>query len=203
MKLRWQARILAGGVLGVGVVASMAWSVAGAQAGTGTVTGTVAWPACIAVPQGAPGAVPGAPPDNAGSPAPDTTAPSGSATAGPADQSGAQPSTVYPVPGPGIVPAPSRPIPAGAVLVAVQDTTINTRTDETGKFTLGSVPSGQYWVVAAGPVQETRAWSLQPNVQVGAGQTMDLGTMVLGTPAYPLACRGPVPFPAAPQSQGS
>jgi hypothetical protein len=73
--------------------------------------------------------------------------------------------------------------------VAVQNTSINSRTDETGAFTLASVPAGMYLTVAAGPVARTvGATASQPNVFVAAGQTTNVGTLVLGG-------TGPVGFP--------
>jgi hypothetical protein len=108
-------------------------------------------------------------------------------------------------------PAPAQPapttagLPAGAVLVAVQSTGISARTDESGNFTLSSVPAGQYLTVAAGPVANaTTAVAERPNVFVNGGQSMDIGTLSLGgSPAVGIACRvvppltgAPVPVPA-------
>jgi hypothetical protein len=85
-------------------------------------------------------------------------------------------------------------LPAGAVLVAVQNTAISARTDEAGKFTLSGVPAGQYMTVAAGPVADSvSATAERPNVFVNGGQSLDIGTLSLGggyTP-YPIACRFP------------
>ncbi|MBV9748809.1 MAG: carboxypeptidase regulatory-like domain-containing protein [Acetobacteraceae bacterium] len=90
-------------------------------------------------------------------------------------------------PGTQAQPAPVQPsasasgLPAGAVLVAVQNTSISARTDETGQFTLSGVPAGQYLTVAAGPVAEAlTATAERPNVFLNAGQTLDIGTLSLG-----------------------
>ena len=83
-------------------------------------------------------------------------------------------------------PVPTNGLPAGAVLVAVQSTSISARTDEAGRFSLSGVPAGQYLTVAAGPVANaTAAVAQRPNVMVNGGQTVDLGTLSLGgTPRH-------------------
>ena len=58
------------------------------------------------------------------------------------------PGQLYPLP----YPYPTRLIPAGAVLVAVQGTTLSARTGEDGQFTIDGVPVGPFFTVAAGPV---------------------------------------------------
>jgi hypothetical protein len=111
---------------------------------------------------------------------------------------------VRPVP----VPVPRTGLPAGAVLVAVQGTSISTRTDEAGRFTLGGAPSGQFLMVAAGPVADSNvAVAARPNVMVTGGQTTDLGTLSLGGASpYGIACgvtpgvAVPDAVPAAPDS---
>jgi hypothetical protein len=90
------------------------------------------------------------------------------------------------------VPQPTNGLPAGAVLVAVQNTSISARTDETGRFTLSGVPAGQYLTIAAGPVADAAsAVAERPNVFVNGGQNLDVGTMNLGGGPTPLgiACR--------------
>jgi hypothetical protein len=149
---------------------------AAAQSDSGTVTGRVLWGACIrAIPLPAPNAdQPAASPDAA--------------------QNGSRP--IPPV-------APSTGLPAGAVLVAVQNTSVNARTDETGRFTLNGVPAGQYLTVAAGPVADSlSAVAARPNVFVTGGQSMDIGTLSLGgMPSGTLPCR--VPPIAIPQGAGA
>jgi hypothetical protein len=84
------------------------------------------------------------------------------------------------------------------VLVAVQGTSLNARTDESGKFRLDGVPVGQYLTVGAGPVSGlTNAMVLRPNVFVsGSGQSVDLGMLSLGQPCgFPF--RGPLAAGAA------
>jgi hypothetical protein len=117
-----------------------------------------------------------------------------------------------------ITPAPASGLPAGAVLVAVQNTAVSARTDETGRFTLDGVPAGQYLTVAAGPVGDAvSATAARPNVFVNGGQTLDVGTLSLGGSPNGLSigCRvlpGPVTVqpqvgtgtaPPAPASGGS
>jgi len=148
-----------------------------AQSATGTVSGRVLWGPCIrGIPlpmtpdgQGMPGAV------QSGAP----TTPDAQAV----------PGGQFPV------PAPVNGLPAGAVLVAVQNTGVSARTDEAGRFTLSGVPAGQYMTVAAGPVADSvSATAARPNVFVNGGQTVDIGTLSLGgggpTP-FAIACRVP------------
>src|SRR5438552_3693386 len=86
-----------------------------------------------------------------------------------------------PQPAPGSRPIPITGLPAGAVLVAVQNTSVSARTDEAGKFTLSGVPAGQYMTVAAGPVaNESSATAERPNVFVNGGESVDVGTRSLG-----------------------
>jgi hypothetical protein len=108
--------------------------------------------------------------------------------AAPDAQAQAQPQAPAPVPA-------QAGLPAGAVLVAVQSTAISARTDETGRFSLQGVPTGQYLTVAAGPVANAAAAVAErPNVMVNGGQAVDLGTLMLGGPVglsgpIGLACR--------------
>ncbi len=172
---------------------------ASAQGGTGTVTGQVVWNYQIPAVYGAPGAtVPDLAPESS-EVLPETTpeaAPDGEGQAVPGFGGGIQ---VMPAPG---IPAPIRPpvprlIPAGAVLVAVQGTSLNTRTDENGHFRIEGVPAGQFLTVAAGPVRGlATAFVLRPNVQVNAGQTVNLGRLYLGQQYW----YGPVPYGAAPNA---
>jgi hypothetical protein len=155
--------------IGVVAVASVLFAThgAGAQAATGTVTGRVLWSSCIrALP------VPISP-DGQPAPLPD----------------GADAQST-----PGRRPLPVSGLPAGAVLVAVQNTPVNARTDEAGRFTLSGVPAGQYLTVAAGPVADSAtAVAERPNVFVSGGQSVDLGTLSLGGQSAGLPCRN---FPA-------
>jgi hypothetical protein len=178
---------------------------AGAQGGTGTVTGQVVWGTCLPGPLSA---VPGAagvgmngatPATPAGALTPDaasTTSDAASAAGG-----AAQPATGngQPVPAPGL----GRRLPAGAVLVALQGSSVSTRTDESGRFSLDNVPTDTYWLLAAGPVSGVAgASSMRPNVMVQSGQTLDLGMLVLGAPTG-AGCRYPlVPQPVAPDASG-
>ena len=155
---------------------------AAAQSGTGTVSGRVLWGSCIrAIPlpmtpdgQAQPSAVqPGSPttPDAQG------------------------------IPGQRPIPVPINGLPAGAVLVAVQNTNVSARTDEAGRFTLSGVPAGQYMTVAAGPVADSlSATAERPNVFVQGGQSVDIGTLSLGGGGpigFNIACRGPLSSGAA------
>src|SRR5437899_11169751 len=98
------------------------------------------------------------------------------------------------IPGQRPIPVPVNGLPAGAVLVAVQNTNVSARTDEAGRFTLSGVPAGQYMTVAAGPVADSlSAIAERPNVFVQGGQTMDIGTLSLGgggPVGFGIACRG-------------
>lgn len=168
---------------------------ASAQTGTGTVTGQVVWGTgpiyyAPAYPDGASSA-PSAgmeEPNTEVAPdaevAPDMAAPSAEGFA-------------RPVPGPIFRPPVPRPIPAGAVLVAVQGTNISARTDESGNFTL-EVPAGQYLTVAAGPVRgASGTFVMRPNVKVDAGGRVSLGRLYLGQPysygVTPYAAPGAAP----------
>jgi hypothetical protein len=100
-------------------------------------------------------------------------------------------------------PVPTSGLPAGAVLVAVQSTSISARTDEAGRFSLSGVPAGQYLTVAAGPVANAAAAVAQrPNVMVNGGQSVDLGTLSLGGTPGPINvnCRF---VPGASATEGS
>jgi hypothetical protein len=147
-------------------------SIAAAQPATGTVTGRVLWGSCVRIP------LPMTP-DMPQPGAPDT-------------------GTVQPDGGnaPGVIrPLPQRVVPAGAVLVAVQNSAISGRTDEAGRFTLSSVPAGQYLTVAAGPVANAvEATAERPNVFLDGGQKIDIGSLVLGGSAFNggIGCRFPL-----------
>jgi hypothetical protein len=94
-------------------------------------------------------------------------------------------------------------LPAGAVLVAAQGTSLSARTDEAGRFTLSGFPAGQYLTVAAGPVAESNvAVAERPNVFVNSGETTDIGVLSLGGPAtLAVGCRFPiVPNTAVPDA---
>lgn len=143
-----------------------------AQSSSGTITGRVLWGNCIrAIP------LPMAPDPQA--------------------QPGA-PAQIQPMPPQPVPPQPVEGLPAGAVLVAVQGTAVNARTDEAGRFSLSGVPVGQYLTVAAGPVANaTAAIAERPNVFLSdsqsGGQSVDIGTLSLGggggpTP-YGFPCR--------------
>ena len=148
-------------------------SAADAQSGVGTVNGRVLWGSCVRI----------ALPAGASEVAPDVVE--------------VQPVPAQPdAPMPNIIrqPTPTRALPAGAVLVAIQNTGVNARTDEAGRFSLSSVPAGHYLTVAAGPVaNNTTAMAMRPNVFVDGGQTVDLGTLVLGGTSPNLACRPIIP----------
>ena len=158
------------------VLASVAFAASGAtaQSATGTVSGRVLWGSCIR-----------------GIPLPMT--PGGQA------QPGVAVSPDAPAPdaqiAPGSRPVPINGLPAGAVLVAVQNTAVSARTDEAGRFTLSGVPAGQYMTVAAGPVADSlSATAERPNVFVSGGQSVDVGTLSLGgsgVPPFSIACRLP------------
>jgi hypothetical protein len=145
-----------------------------AQAATGTVSGRVLWGSCIrAIP------LPMTP------------------------DVGAQPNAVQPgapttpdggrFPDGRPMPVPTSGLPAGAVLVAVQNTNVSARTDEAGRFTLSGVPAGQYMTVAAGPVADSlSATAERPNVFLSGGQSVDIGTLSLGGSgpiSFGIACR--------------
>jgi hypothetical protein len=163
------------------IVASLALAAhsATAQSATGTVTGRVLWGSCVR-----------------GIPLPMT----------PEGQGQVQPTTpgapdiADQAPGPNRpIPAPINGLPAGAVLVAAQNTAISARTDEAGKFTLSGIPAGQYLTVAAGPVANSaNATAERPNVFVNGGQSVDIGTLALGGPSpFGIACRLPLGVPDA------
>jgi len=160
---------------GLAILASVAFAthIATAQSATGTVTGRVLWGSCIR-----------------GIPLP--MMPGGQAQPGGAASPDAPDAQIAP----GSRPLPVNGLPAGAVLVAVQGTAVNARTDEAGRFTLAGVPAGQYLTVAAGPVADSMtATAERPNVFVNGGQSVELGTLSLGggagLPPYSIACRLP------------
>src|SRR5260370_1686002 len=98
------------------------------------------------------------------------------------------------IPGQRPIPVPVNGLPAGAVLVAVQNTNVSARTDEAGRFSLSGVPAGQYMTVAAGPVADSlSATAERPNVFVQGGQSVAIRTLSLGGGGpigFGIACRG-------------
>jgi hypothetical protein len=163
----------------VAVLASVAVAVHGAaaQGAAGTITGRVLWGPCLR-----------------GLPLPMTP----NAQGGEVEPNGPGIVDQPPLPGrPG--PGPINGLPAGAVLVAVQNTSLSARTDETGRFTLSGVPAGQYLTVAAGPVADSNtAIAERPNVFVNGGQSTDVGILSLGGPSsVGIACRF---FPSGPDA---
>ena len=159
-------------------VAGLAFAAHGAtaQSATGTVTGRVLWGSCIG-----------------GIPLP--MAPGAQVEPGAAVGSDAPAQQIAPDSRPDSRPFPVNGLPAGAVLVAVQNTAVSARTDEAGRFTLSDVPAGQYMTVAAGPVADSvSAIAERPNVFVSGGQSVDVGTLSLGGTGFPpfsIACRLP------------
>lgn len=80
------------------------------------------------------------------------------------------------------VPIP-RLIPAGAVLVALQGTSLSARTGEDGRFVIEGVPAGQYLTLAVGPVAKMNgAVAMRPNVFLIDGQKSDVGQISLSQP---------------------
>jgi hypothetical protein len=162
-------RLLVLPAFGTAAILLLATHAATAQSATGTITGRVLWGNCIrAIP------LPAQPNDQ------------GAAPASPDAQAQPQPPQIQPQPF-----IPQSGIPAGAVLVAVQNTAVSARTDEAGRFALPSAPAGQYLSVAAGPVANAvNAIAERPNVFVNGGQSVDIGTLSLGgAPALGIACR--------------
>lgn len=167
---------------------------ASAATGVGSVTGQVVWNAPIPIPYGA--AVPnGEGQAEPGQAAPGITVPAPDAAPSVAPELVPSPGMpVRPVPRP--YPYP-RLIPAGAVLVAVQGTSLSARTDDQGRFRVDNVPVGQYLTVAAGPVRGvTTAVAVRPNVLVQSdSQEVDLGRLYLGQ-SYGY----PAPYATAPDA---
>src|SRR4051812_8375551 len=109
----------------------------------------------------------------------------------------ATPDAIPPGPASRPIPQPVNGLPAGAVLVAVQNTSVSARTDEAGRFTLSGVPAGQYLTIAAGPVADSlSATAGRPNVMVNGGGSVEIGTLALGG-AGPvnIGCRFPLGAP--------
>lgn len=186
--------ILFGVLIAIGMFAGLNRSEAAEDGGT--ITGQVLW--CTPLPYGvdftdpgvaggsggvtvvSPTILPTEPLDPTG---PDSLLPEGSESF---------PGQLYPL----SYPYPTRLIPAGAVLVAVQGTTLSARTGEDGQFTIDGVPVGPFFTVAAGPVAGLNgAIALRPNVRVPvAGATVDVGSLSLGGPCPYYF--DPLPLPA-------
>ncbi|TAJ16872.1 MAG: hypothetical protein EPO65_12375 [Dehalococcoidia bacterium] len=166
---------LAASAIAAGIGAYRSAPHASAASG-GTITGQVVWCAPVPYYLGAPGtaeadAVPVPPTSSAVDP---TSKP-------------ASPPSIMPRP----VPIP-RLIPAGAVLVALQGTSLGTRTGEDGRFVIEGVPTGQYLTLAVGPVAKMNgAVAQRPNVFVTDGQKSDVGQISL---SQPCSYYGPVPY---------
>jgi hypothetical protein len=175
--------------LGLWALSASAPLGAAAQPASGTITGHVRWSVCARVP------LPGGPVNGSGSvtepqatqPTPDDQSiPDMQATPG---AQAAPPGMPQPIPVPFV-----RSVPAGNVLVAVQNTALSARTDDAGAFSLSGVPAGQYLTVAAGPAANTpTAVAERPNVFVSGGQSVDIGMLLLGGGSLPsISClRGP------------
>lgn len=183
---------------------------AAAETAAGSVTGQVVWNAPVPVPYGGSGqsqpgtAAPGQTGPAENTPDPGQLAPQVPQGAAPDTGLDGAPGATSGMPAPGITiwPGPRpypRPIPAGAVLVAVQGTSLSARTDDQGRFRIDNVPVGQYLTVAAGPVRGvSAAVAVRPNVYIrDGGQTADLGRIQLGQ-SY--AYSGPIPYAVAPGS---
>jgi hypothetical protein len=175
--------------LGLWALSASAPLGASAQSATGSITGHVRWTVCARVPLPVPA-------DGSGSgaaPEAQSAQPAADAQSTPDTQAtpGVPPGVPQPVPVPFL-----RSAPAGNVLVAVQNTALSARTDDAGAFTLSGVPAGQYLTVAAGPAANTpAAVAARPNVFLSGGQSVDVGTLLLGGGTLPsVSClRGPGP----------
>ena len=77
-------------------------------------------------------------------------------------------------------PGASLIIPARDVLVAVDGTTLSTRTDDNGRFTLVGVPIAIPLSLSLLQQPDAPPLTQVSNVVVNQGQTLDLGTLVLG-----------------------
>jgi hypothetical protein len=171
----------------VGVVAGARGLTPASAASGGTITGQVVWCSPVPYAMGVPGATDGG-----------TVPPSLSVT--PIDP--LAPTEIKPGAAPAIAPIrpmPPRLIPAGAVLVAVQGTSLSARTSEDGRFVIEGVPAGQYLTVAVGPVAKMNgAVASRPNVFLTEGQKTDVGQFSLSQPCN---YYGPVPY-AVPATSG-
>ncbi len=150
----------------------------------GTITGQVVW--CSQIPYLLNGTAEGVSPPSPMAPSMDPAVMPGETKPGVAP-------SIYPV---RPIPVP-RLIPAGAVLVAVQGTSLSARTREDGRFVIEGVPAGQYLTVAVGPVAKMNgAVASRPNVFLTEGQKTDIGQFSLSQPCN---YYGPVPYavPAA------
>lgn len=166
---------VAASAIAAGIGAYRSASHASAASG-GTITGQIVW--CAPVPYflGAPGTAE----------ADAANLPPTSSTVDPALKPAVPPS-IMPRP----VPIP-RLIPAGAVLVALQGTSLGTRTGEDGRFVIEGVPAGQYLTLAVGPVAKMNgAVAQRPNVFVSDGQKSDVGQISL---SQPCSYYGPIPY---------
>ena len=88
---------------------------------------------------------------------------------------------------------PSEETPATHVMVDVEGTNLNVRTDGAGKFSLFSVPAGQSLIIDAALDGNGSVTSSRYNVLVHPGETLDVGNLDLA------AC----PQPAAPPADDS
>lgn len=97
------------------------------------------------------------------------------------DPSVDKPELLEDVPGPGGGhPPASMLIPIPDVLMVVDGTTLSTRTDDNGRFTLMGVPTARPLSLSVFQQPNTSGLTLIDNVVVDQGQTLDLGQLVLG-----------------------
>ena len=77
-------------------------------------------------------------------------------------------------------PLASMSIPVPDVLVVVDGIGLSTRTDDNGRFSLTGVPPAQTLSLSVLQQADAPPLTQVPNVVVSQGQTLDLGTLVLG-----------------------
>lgn len=94
-----------------------------------------------------------------------------------------------PSPGGGYPPA-NMLIPVPGALVGVDGTTLSTRTDDTGRFTLFGVPLSQPLSISILQQPNAPGVTLIDNVVVNQGQTLDLGQLIVGGATDPSSGSG-------------
>jgi hypothetical protein len=102
----------------------------------------------------------------------------------------AAPAADVPTPGTGtlvgsITCGSSDQLPAPQVVVAAQGIDLQTVTNSSGQFTLSGLPAGQVFTIEAIADPQASSVAARSDIEVGSGQTLDIGALNLGICGQP------------------